>query len=693
MNRCFWMLSVVLLCCADVRAEDGYDAWLRYPLVSDGALLDSYRSNISSIVPHSKGLNVAADELTRGLSGLLGKLPLRKTDVTQKGAIVLYAADKGPVPPSINMRLKKLAPDGYIISHASGKTVIAGNTSRGVLYGSFHFLRLLQTGTPVENLDISESPKNALRVVNHWDNPRGDVERGYAGGSIFKWDNLPDIDPRYRDYARLLASIGVNGCVVNNVNTAKKGLTGWKLITTEYLPKAAALANVFREYGVQMYISVNFTSPILIDGLDTADPLDPKVRKWWKDKADEIYKLIPDFGGFLVKADSEGEPGPYKYGRNHADGANTLAAALEPHGGVVMWRAFVYTNKKLDRAMQAYANFKPIDGEFADNALVQIKNGPMDFQVREPVSPLFGGMPDTNLMIELQVTQEYTGHSTHLCYLVPQWKDILGFDTHAARAGSTVDRIVDGSLHGYAHSGMAGVANIGDDRNWTGHHLAQANTYGYGRLAWNPTLSSEEITGEWVKMTFGHDPEVVDTISDMLLGSWRTYELYTSPLGTGFMCGSKIKSRHHYDPDPAGRRSKYHHADKRGVGYDRTQVTGTGYTGQYHPPVARKFESVETCPDDLLLFFHHVPYTHRLHSGKTVIQHIYDSHYDGVNRAKGYREAWKSLEGKIDDARFAHVLNRFDAQIDHAILWRDTINKYFFEMSGIPDKKNRSPAR
>jgi len=695
-----------------VQAEDGYECWLRYRPVADPALLERYRELASEIVVvgDSPVLDAAGRELYQGLSHMLNQRVSLVKQIAHNGTVVVGSLDSSLDAMAHNRSSvdalnaaqlvsaigdggtfgkEKLGPEGFTIRSTItfGRHVIAifGQTDRGALYGTFHLLRLIQTRQPIGKLDIENRPDCPLRVVNHWDNPGDTGERGYAGMPIFHWEKLPELEPRYRDYGRLLASVGVNGCVVNNVNTAKNNLTGWKLITTPYLDKAAALADVFRDYGVKMYISVNFASPMLIDGFDTADPLDPKVQQWWKDKADEIYAHIPDFGGFLVKADSEGEPGPFTYGRNHAEGANMLAAALEPHGGLVMWRAFVYGHKDIDRAMQAFANFKPLDGRFADNVIIQIKNGPMDFQVREPVSPLFGRMPATNLMIELQITQEYTGHSTHLCYLVPQWKYFLEFDTRAEGPGSTLDKVVDGSLHGYAHSGMAGVANIGSDRNWTGHHLAQANMYGYGRLAWDPDISSETITDEWVRMTFGHDPEVVDTISRMLLDSWRTYENYTSPLGVGFMCNRGS----HYDPDPAGRQAKYHHADEEGVGYDRTQATGSGYTAQYHAPVARMFESLETCPDELLLFFHHVPYTHRLKSGKTVIQHIYDSHFDGVAQARGFRAAWKSLEGKIDYERYVHVLDRLDQQIEHATLWRDTINDYFLELSGIADEQGR----
>ena len=667
-------------------AEDGYEFWLRYHRISDQGLLKECRELCREIVitESSPILNSARDELSRGLAGLLGQEPAGSGSVRQAGSIVVGSLQKSKVIRDVISLedAKQLNSDGFLIRSVNieGKpcTIITGKTDRAALYGVFGFLRLLQTHQSIRNLDIKEVPANPLRIAYHWDNMDGTVSRGYAGGSIVKWDKLPEFDPRYRDYARMLASVGINGCIIGKDNTA------------EDILKLAGLASVLRQYGVRIYTHTSFDYPVRLGGLETYDPLDPAVQAWWIKKANDIYEQIPDFGGFKMKADSEGTPGPRDYERSHAQGANVIARALEPYGGLVLWRAFVY-GKSLkymgikDRARQACDFFKPFDGQFADNAILQIKNGPMDFQVREPVSPLFGAMPKTDQILELQVTQEYTGHSTHLCYLVPQWKEILDFDTYAKGKESTVKRIVSGSLFEYKYSGISGVINIGDDRNWTGHHLAQANTYGFGRLAWNPDLSAEQITDEWVRMTFGHDPMVVKTISKMLLDSWRIYENYTSPLGVGFMC----ETGPHYNPDPKGRQKKYHHGDNLGVGYDRTQATGSGYTAQYHPPVAKMYESLGTCPEELLLFFHHVPYTHRLKSGKTVIQHIYDSHFDGVEQARGLRKAWKTLKGKIDNERYEHVLARLEAQLEHARLWCDSINKYFFDLSGIPDEKDR----
>lgn len=691
------LLFVILTILISSRlfAEDGYEAWLRYRPIEDKSLLNEYRGaavclNVQGDTPILKS---AQKELCRGLAGLLGHEIGQSTGTTTgNGTIILgTAATLGSISGSVGKsELKQLGPDGYIIRPVliggHQELVIAGQTDRGTLYGVYQFLRLMQTHVPVNKWTRKETPANPLRLVNHWDNLNGTVERGYAGDSIFYWDQLPKLDPRYEDYARLLASIGINGCVVNNVNTAKDGLQGWRLLTTPWLPKLKALAGAMRPYGIRLYISVSFTSPVIIDKFKTADPLDPAVNKWWADKADEIYREIPDFGGFLVKADSEGEGGPLEYGRNHADGANMLAKALKPHQGTVIWRAFVYDVKNAnDRAKQAYLNFKPLDGLLQDNVILQSKNGPMDFQVREPVSPVFSAMGKSNLMLELQITQEYTGHVTDLCYLVPQWKEYLEFDTYAKGEGSTLKKIVSGALDGRKSAGIAGVSNVGSDRNWTGHPLAQANLYGFGRLAWNPDLSSTAITEEWVQMAFGNDPTVVRTISEMLLNSWRTYENYTSPLGAGFMC----REGDHFNPDPAKRAQKYHHSDTKGVGFDRTGQTGDGYAREYPQAVASRFESLATCPEDYLLFFHHLPYTYRLKSGKTLIQHIYDTHFDGVEQVKQMVDSWKTLEGRIDQERYQNVLDRLKMQIAHAELWRDAINTYYFQLSGIPDAKHR----
>jgi len=672
--------------------ESGNEVWLRYAPVEDPVTLREYQSLTRRvfIFGDSEILTSALGELNYGIKGMTGTEPATSGKLRAGNIIIGKTTD---IPGNIlripEDQLSKLTQEGYLIIRKGKRIVITGKSDAGLLYGVFRLLRLLQMGESLADLNILENPTTKLRLLNHWDNPGKlpagipSVERGYAGESIFKWDELPHLNRRYTDYARMLASVGINGTVINNVNTAKNGLEGWKLLTPEYLPKLKALASEFRKYGVKLYISVNFFSPVMISGINDADPANSRARKWWSDKVAEIYSEIPDFGGFLVKADSEGEPGPMKYGRSHADGANMIASALEPFGGLLIWRAFVYGNKELspDRAAQAYQIFKPLDGNFAGNAIVQIKNGPIDFQVREPVSPLFGAMPLTNQIIELQITQEYTGHDKHVCYLVPQWKEILDFDTYAEGPGSTVAKIVDGSLFGYKYSGIAGVSNIGDEANWTGHLLAQANFYGFGRLAWNPALETEKITDEWIRLTFGNGEKVYSVVKEILLTSLKTYEDYTSPLGVGLMCnGGNTGHQGHFTPAPSSR-VNYHKADKSGVGYDRTMVTGSGFTGQFFEPVRSMYESLEKCPDELLLFFHHVPYTHKLKSGKTVIKHIYDTHNEGVEQVRGYYENWKNLDGLMDEDRYQDVLNRLKDQIKYAEQWRDSINSYFLKLS------------
>ncbi len=464
---------------------------------------------------------------------------------------------------------------------------------------------------------------------------------------------------------------------------------------TDFLPDVAKVADIFRKYGIKTFLSINFASPVELGELTTADPLDKEVKEWWKQKVAAIYQAIPDFGGVVVKADSEHRPGPFTYGRNHADGSNMLAQAFEPFGGIVIWRCFVYNcmqdwrDRSTDRARAAYDHFKPLDGDFHPNVILQIKNGPMDFQVREPVSPLFGAMEKTNQMMEFQIAQEYTGQQRHVCFLVPQWKEVLEFDTYAKGKGSEVKKVIDGSLYHPTLSGMTAVSNIGNDDNWCGHQLAQANLYGFGRLAWNPDLKSEDIADEWTRITFGNDQEVVVKTTTILLQSWRTYEKYTAPLGVGWM----VNPNHHYGPNVDGyeysRWGTYHFADWKGIGVDRTVGTGTGYTSQYFTENMNMYESIESCPDELLLFFHHVPYTHRLKSGETVIQHIYNTHFEGVKDVEFYRESWLQLEGKIDDERFQKVLKRLNEQVEHAKEWRDVINTYFYRKSGINDEKNR----
>ncbi|MEV5965612.1 alpha-glucuronidase family glycosyl hydrolase [Kribbella sp. NPDC051952] len=647
--------------------EDGYELWLRYRKAPSAEYARLLTHIVVPTAPAGDVLRSAGNELEQGLSRLTGHPVPQHTTPRGDGGVIIGTPDTSAliakyVSPA---ELHALGPEGYIIRTRHNATIIASEGKRGVLYGAFHLLRLVQTHRSVRRLDIRERPANTLRLVNHWDNLDRTVERGYAGQSIFQWDQLPQTGPRDEDYARTLASVGLNGTVVNNVNANPT------FLSSEMLAKLTGLAAVLRSWGVSLYISANFASPIVLGGLATADPFDEGVKQWWRDKAREVYDLIPDLGGFLVKADSEGQPGPGTYGRTHADGANALADAVRPYGGIVMWRAFIHDFDPVTWASKSYNTFQPLDGQFAANVVVQIKNGPIDFQVREPVHPLFGAMPRTRTMAELQITQEYTGQSTHLCYLVPEWKEIYGFDTHASGPGTTVAHIVEGA---------AGVMNFGSDRNWTRHPFAAANTHGYARLVWNPALKAADIAEEWVRMTFGSDERVVRTLTAMLLGSRKTYEDYTSPLGVGFMIAGD-----HFTPSP-DTNGPWNRADREGTGFDRTVATGVGFTGLYHPPVVGLYESVETCPDELLLFLHHVSYGHRLHSGKTVIQHIYDTHFGGLDVVRGLRRSWQSLRSRVDGSRYGTTLERFDQQVVQAELWRDSIVSYYFEAGRVLDE-------
>lgn len=685
------LAMALLLCVAPARAESGYDAWLRYRPIADAELRDAYRRGLTQIVIEEPTpvLDSAGDELRRGLGGLLDvDVPLADT-ATRDGTVIVTSGERPLAREAMAAAGGALLDDGFAIrsTQIDGKRciVIAGANDRGALYGAFALLRRVQLHQPVDELNVRDEPGVPMRIANHWDNLDGTIERGYAGPSIFRWDQLPQLDDRYEDYARLLASIGIHGLCPNNESGFRDANT--LILTPEYLKKAAALAEPFRKYGIRLYFAVGFNAPRVLGGLDTADPLDPRVQKWWADKTQEIYEHIPDFGGFIVKADSEGQPGPYDYGRDHADGANMLARALAPHGGLVLWRTFVYHLEGGDRARMGYDIFQPLDGRFADNVVLYTMTFPIDFLTREPVAPVLGAMPRTNMMVEMQITQEYNGQDLHLCYLVPQWRSVLAFDTHAPPhegEGSTVRKVVDGSLFDQQQTGVSGVPNVGRDPTWLGHHLHMANFHGYGRLAWDPDAAPEAIAEEWARMTFGHDPLVVETIVDMLVRSHEIYESYTAPMGLGVL----HESSQHLDPAPHYRHF-YHRADSEGVGFDRTSATGSGFVEQYHPPVTERYENVETTPKELLLFFHHLPYTHRLDSGQTLIQHLYDSYFRGVGQAAALRENWRKLEGRIDDERYRHVLDKLTEQVEHAAEWRDTMTLFFFQLSGIPDEHDR----
>lgn len=677
------------------KVSAGYYCWLGCRRIEASNIAEKYKSWCEYIVKveDTPIINRAVNELRTGIKSMLGNkqgsiltaLPGKNLPFIILGTLGHNDTIDCSVSEEERNNIKN---EGYLIKNVVTKTqnyiILTGTTEQGVLYGVFELLRLLQTQADLDNICKLENPFFTLRTIDHWDNMDGSIERGYAGNSIFYKDNKFIKDTtRIRDYARLLCSIGINSIVINNVNVHKYES---KLITEEYLPKAAKLADIFREYGIRMYFSINFASPMEIGGLTTADPLDEEVKKWWRVKAQEIYKYIPDFGGFLVKADSEGRPGPFTYGRTHADGANMLGEALRPHGGILVWRCFVYNCKQdwrdtiTDRARAAYDNFMPLDGKFIDNVYLQIKNGPVDFQVREPVSPLFGALEKTNNFLELQITQEYTGQQRHLCCLIPMWKEIMDFDTGTTSENSTVKSRVNG---------VAAVVNVGDDLNWTGLQLAQSNLYGYGRLLWNPELSASEIIEEWVRMTYSNEGSVVETISDMLLNSWRIYENYTSPLGIGWM----VNPSNHYGPNVDGyeydKWGTYHRADHTAIGVDRSVKSGTGFAGQYRKEVAKKYEDMESCPEELLLFFHRVPYSYRLKSGETLIQHIYNTHFEGVEQVEGLISKWNTIKGKINDDWYNHVLTRLQGQLEHSKEWRDIINSYFYRKTGIADRLGR----
>jgi len=682
------LMLAIALCIAPVHAEDGYELWLRYhPLATEQANI--YRSHASQLVAASgtPTQTVTRKELLRGLDGLLGRAPALSDTVTRDGAILVGTPSNSSLIANLHLDTKNLGKEGYLIRTVNvdghTATAIVGNEDIGALYGAFHFLRLLQTDQSIDRLDLHESPHIKLRVLNHWDNLNGEVERGYAGASIWDWWKLPDWrDPRYTDYARANASIGINGTVLNNVNA------GAEILTPRYLEKVKALADVFRPYGIRVYISVRFSAPMEIGGLKTADPLDPHVQQWWRAKVDDIYKIIPDFGGFLVKANSEGQPGPQDYERTHADGANMLADALAPHGGVVMWRTFVYSQTNTDdRAKQAYTEFKPLDGHFRDNVLLQVKNGPVDFQPREPFSPLFGAMPKTPLMIELQITKEYLGFATHLVYLGPLYQEVLSSDTMAHGKGSTVAKVIDGSLGHHTISGIAGVANIGTDRNWSGSDFNQANWYVFGRLAWNPTLSSRAIAEEWVRMTFTNNEAFVKPVVDMMIGSREAAVDYMTPLGLHHLMGPG----HHYGPAPWDasearadwRPVYYHRADHNGIGFDRTR-TGSDAVDQYAPSIAAKFNDVRQTPEQLLLWFHHVPWDYRMRSGQTLWYELVAHYTRGVDDVKQMRETWRHMDGYIDAERYQQVAAFLAIQEKEAQWWRDACIAYFQSVSGLP---------
>jgi alpha-glucuronidase len=676
---------------ASLPPEDGSKLWLRY--ASPGEISASYRRVIRHIIAEgrSRTADVTRHELSAALSTLLGTPVPVDARGLQHGAVIVGTPANSPAIRSLGWKrdLVRLGPEGFIVRTAAvgtaKVTAIASEGEVGALYGAFHFLRLLQTGRPIEQLDIAERPKVHLRMLNHWDNMDGSIERGYGGRSLWRWDDLPGtIDPRYTDYARANASIGINGTVVNSVNADVR------ILQPEYLVKVATLADLWRPYGLRMYLSANFAAPVQLGGLKTADPLDRTVASWWNGKAKEIYSLIPDFGGFIVKANSEGQPGPKDYGRNHAEGANVLADALSPHGGHVIWRAFVYDEDvDTDRAKRAYIEFTRLDGQFRPNVLVQIKNGPIDFQPREPFHPLFGALTRTPVLAEIQATQEYLGQAKHLVYLGTMWQEFLEADTHAKGPGSTVAKVIAGDVHPQRLTGVASVVNPGLDRNWCGHHFSQSNWYASGRLSWNPELPAEQIADEWTRMTFTNDAKAVATIRDVMMRSREAFVNYTMPLGLHHLIGGD-----HYAPMPENAKSRrsdwtatyYHQASSDGIGFDRT-MRGSKAVGQYFPAVRDMFDRLATCPEKFLLWFHRVPWDYRTTSGGTLWDALCRKYDDGVRDAVDMQATWRSLAGAIDPQRHGEVAERLAIQVADAAKWRDRILEYFQRYSGRPIPK------
>ena len=675
-------------------------AWLNYqpmePTEMSGCLEYIYLKNIK---PEQEVCVRTIEELTRAAEGLFSITPTVEQTEEEEGR-----ETHGAVHGGICLELvlaSALGKEGYQIYERNQVWHICGAEPEAVLYGTFRFLGMLRSGFLKKYMNITEIPKNPLRMLNHWDNMDGSIERGYAGNSFFFEDHEIIINERTKDYARMAASVGINAVVINNVNVKD---TATELVNQRFADKVRRLSELFSSYGIKLFLSLNYAMP-LENQLETADPLDEQVIGWWQQKMKEVYTAVPKLGGFLVKADSEGRPGPFTYGRTQAEGANLLADAIRPYGGLIIWRCFVYNcqqdwrDYKTDRARAGYDYFSKLDGAFADNVILQIKNGPMDFQVREPVSPLFGALKRTNQMLEVQIAQEYTGQQRHVCYLIPWIKEILDFETHMdLQETSTVADIVSGRTLKNAHGGMAAVANTGNDSNWTGHDLAAANLYGFGRLSFDTDLSAEEIAKEWIYLTFSlsdanknnkNKERVVKTILMILMNSWPAYEKYTSPLGIGWM----VTPDTHYGPSVDGyeyaRWGTYHRADHLGIGVDRTP-NGTGYSSQYNEPLRSVYADRETCPDELLLFFHHVPYTYVLQSQKTVIQHIYDTHFEGVEEAEAMQQAWLGLEKYIPEDVFERVKIRMEEQIISAREWRDVINSYFYRKSGIEDIQKRT---
>lgn len=669
------LLTVLLaLTACPAAAEDGYRLWLRYDLVEPEARA-AYRVHARAIVGGGTTpmLRAAEGELLGGLTGLLGSAP-RSSPRSQGGAILLGTPRSSREIAALRLPLHQLGREGFTLRsigrRKDRRLVIAANEDVGVLYGAFALLRRMQTRQSINGLNVVESPAKPVRMLNHWDNLDRTVERGYSGFSIWDWHKLPQwVDPRITDYARANASIGINATVLTNVNANAE------VLTPAYLRKVAAIADVLRPWGLRVYLTARFSAPIELGGLPTADPLDQRVRAWWRAKSNEIYRAVPDFGGFLVKANSEGQPGPQDYGRDHAAGANLLADALAPHGGTVIWRAFVYTaTPGTDRARQAYDEFKPLDGKFRPNVMLQVKNGPIDFQPREPFHPLFGQMPSTPLALEAQITKEYLGFATHLAYLGTMWEEVLD-----AQTGTATDTVA-GAIHG-----MAGVANIGTDRNWSGSHFDQANWYAFGRLAWNPRLSARDIAREWTRMTWSNEPDVVDGITAMMMSSHQAVVDYMTPLGLHHL----MATGHHYGPGPWVDDLEredcnpicFHRADRKGIGFDRT-ASGSNAVGQYAPPVRWGFSDPQRTGEEYLLWFHRLPWEHRMSSGRSLWAELVGRYDRGIRKVEAMRSTWQRLQGHVDPERHAQVEAFLTIQAQEAKWWRDASLAYWMNVSG-----------
>lgn len=680
-----------LPCLGLAAAENGLEGWLRYASLPCTARCQSkLPANIVALnATQTSPVYAAGTELHNGIKSIYGSDVQVIHSGCKNSSVIVGTVEQYQKACGSVQGIPELDEDGFWLSTHGDSAQIVGANERGALYGAFEYLSMLAQGNFSE-VAYASNPSAPLRWVNQWDNMDGSIERGYGGPSIFFKDGtIVDDLSRVAQYGRLLASVRINTVVVNNVNANAT------LLAPENIKGLGRIADAFRPYGVQVGISLNFASPEILGGLDTFDPLDPSVINWWSNVTDQIYQHVPDMAGYLVKADSEGQPGPQTYNRTLAQGANLFANALQPYGGIVMFRAFVYkqlneSNWKADRANAAVDFFKPLDGKFEENVVVQIKYGPIDFQVREPASPLFANLFNTSTAIELEVTQEYLGQQSHVVYLPPLWKTVLDFDLRVDHKPSLVRDVVTGKRFNRKLGGSAAVVNVGTNTTWLGSHLSMSNLYAYGRLAWNPADDPQSILQDWIRLTFGLDRTVLDTITKISMDSWPAYENYSGNLGIQTLTDILYT---HYGPNPASQDNngwgQWTRADHTSIGMDRTVSNGTGFSGQYPDEVAAMYEDIDTTPDNLVLWFHHVNYTHRLHSGKTVIQHFYDAHYQGAEAAQSFLTLWESLKGKIDDERFDFTRHRLDYQTGHSIVWRDAINNFYFNLSGIPDDAKR----